>query len=108
LSQNFPFWENEGILVLLVGLLKLNEFKKKHADVRGPVDAWCLEVQAADWKSPQCIKNRYRSADFLADNKVIFDINGNRYRLLVKVNFERSIVVVEWIGTHSDYAKKKL
>jgi mRNA interferase HigB len=93
--------------LLLIGLLKLDEFKKKHADVRGPLDAWTAEAKAAQWKSHQCIKDRYRSADFLPDNKVIFDIKGNNYRLLIKVNFERGIVVVEWIGTHAEYDKKR-
>ena len=58
-------------------------------------------------KCPKDIKNRYRSADFLADNRVIFDIGGNNYRLVVKVRYQGSIVLVEWVGTHAEYDKAK-
>jgi mRNA-degrading endonuclease HigB of HigAB toxin-antitoxin module len=60
-----------------------------------------------NWKTPHDIKRRYRSADFLADNRVIFDIKGNSYRLVVKVRYQNGLVVVEWVGTHAEYDKKK-
>ncbi|MDD2863960.1 MAG: type II toxin-antitoxin system HigB family toxin [Methylococcales bacterium] len=55
---------------------------------------------------PQDIKNRYSSADFLAENRVIFDIKGNHYRLVVKVRYQGGIVVIEWVGTHAEYDKQ--
>lgn len=95
-----------GLSVNLIGLLKLDEFKKKYASVRGPLNAWILEVQVAAWKSNHCIKCRYSSADILPGDKVIFNIKGNHYRLVTKVNFANQIVLVEWIGTHAEYSKK--
>ena len=92
----------------LVGLLKLDEFKKNYADVRGPLNAWISEVQTVAWKSHHCIKERYRSADVLAGDRVIFNIKGNHYRLVTRVNFERQVVLVEWIGTHAEYSKKNI
>ena len=90
----------------IVGLPCLEAFKTKHVDSRGALDAWRAEVERASWRTPQDIKQRYRSADFLADNRVIFDIKGNRYRLLVKVRYQGGVVMVEWVGTHAEYSKK--
>lgn len=90
----------------LLGLPELEKFKRKHADASKPLDAWRAEVEAAQWGGPQDIKNRYASASFLEDNRVIFNIKGNSYRLSVKVKYERDIVVIEWIGTHAEYDKK--
>lgn len=91
----------------LVGLLRLNDFKRDHSMVRKTLDAWIMEVEKAEWKNPQCIKDRYRTADFLSDNKVIFNIKGNSFRLVVRVDYVRCIVFVEWVGTHAEYNKKK-
>jgi mRNA interferase HigB len=91
----------------ILGLLFLDDFKKSHADARGPLDAWRREVEEAEWQSPQDIKQRYRSADFLGDNRVIFNIKGNNYRLVVKVRYQNGMVVVEWVGTHAEYSKKR-
>lgn len=89
----------------LVGLFKLEDFKRKHAGARGPLDAWRIEVEAAEWGGPMDIKRRHATASFLADHRVIFNIKGNSYRLVVKVRYQNAIVVIEWIGTHADYSK---
>lgn len=91
----------------LLNTLALDEFKQKHPDARVPLDAWRKEVEAANWQTPQDIKNRYRHADFLSKNRVIFDIKGNGYRLVAVVRYIQKMVVVEWLGTHSEYDKKK-
>jgi mRNA interferase HigB len=91
----------------ILGLPLLEAFRAKHADSRGQLDAWQVDVERQRWRSPQDIKNRYRSADFLADNRVIFDIKGNAYRLVVKVRYQNDLVLVEWVGTHAEYSKKK-
>lgn len=92
----------------LLGLIKLDAFKKSHADSRGPLDAWQAEVLASQWSGPQDVKNRYPSASFLADNRVIFNIKGNTYRLVVKARYQNGIMLIEWVGTHADYDKLKL
>ncbi|MCF8176412.1 MAG: type II toxin-antitoxin system HigB family toxin [Burkholderiaceae bacterium] len=91
----------------ILGLPLLQRFKQSHADARGPLDAWRNEVEDSLWKASRDIKQRYSSADFLADNRVIFNIKGNRYRLVVQVRYLGGLVVVEWIGTHAEYDKKK-
>ena len=90
----------------ILGLLKLDKFKKKYANAVNPINAWILEVQAAKWENSQDIKNRYVTASFLADNRVIFNIKGNDYRLVVKVKYQNDTVVIEWVGTHSEYDRK--
>lgn len=84
----------------------LEAMKAAHADARGALDAWRKEVEDAAWSSPQDIKDRYASASFLGDNRVIFNIKGNSYRLVVKVRFQNGIVMIEWGGTHAEYDKK--
>jgi len=91
----------------ILNLPLLEAFKKDHADVRGQVEAWRDEVERESWQTPQDIKRRYKSADFLADNRVIFNIKGNSYRLVVQVRYRGGIVVIEWVGTHAEYSKRK-
>ena len=91
----------------LLGLFKLDEFKRKHADSRGPLDVWRVEVEQAQWVSTQDVKSRYPSASFLADNRVIFNIKGNQFRLIGKYGFGENQVhlFICWIGSHADYSK---
>lgn len=91
----------------ILNLPLLDQYKQDHADVRGQLDAWRDEVERESWQTPQDIKRRYKSADFLADNRVIFNIKGNSYRLAVQVRYRNGLVVIEWIGTHAEYSKKK-
>jgi mRNA interferase HigB len=90
----------------VLGRDKLVEFYTKHANVKSALEVWFSEAEGAVWSTPQDIKNRYSSADFLAGNRVIFNIKGNHYRLVVKVKYQNGIAVVEWVGTHSQYDKK--
>lgn len=91
----------------LLGLPILEELKRKHPDCRGQLDAWRSEVERAQWADSQEIKEKYSTASFLADNRVIFNIKGNHYRLVVKVRYQGGIVLVEWGGTHAEYNKKR-
>ena len=87
----------------VVGRSKLDKFCQQHADVRTQLDAWLCEAMEAQWSTPQDIKRNYPSASFLSDNRVVFNIKGNNYRLLVKIDYKRSIVLVMQVGTHADY-----
>lgn len=89
----------------LVGKDLLAQFAKKHADVRGPLKAWVLEVEEANWTGPAEIKARYPSASFLDDNRVIFNIKGNTYRIETKVSYEITVVLIKRVGTHAEYFK---
>jgi mRNA interferase HigB len=90
----------------VLGRDKLVKFYKKHANAKSALEAWFSEAEKATWKTSHDIKNRYRSADFLANNKVIFNIKGNHYRLVVQIRYQNGIAVVEWVGTHAQYDKQ--
>lgn len=90
----------------LLNVPQLDAFKRKHAASAQALDAWRREVEAASWETPQDIKDRYPSASFIANNRVIFNIKGNSYRLVVAVRYQHGLVVVDWIGTHAEYSKK--
>ncbi|MBL7813165.1 MAG: type II toxin-antitoxin system HigB family toxin [Bacteroidetes bacterium] len=83
----------------------LKEFWLKHGDVEDRLKAWHKEAEEAIWKTPQDIKKEYPTASFLQDNRVVFNIKGNHYRLIVKINYDYSIVWIRFIGTHAEYDK---
>ena len=83
----------------------LKEFWIKHPQAEAPLKAWFAEAEKATWKTPQDIKNHYRSADFLKNNRVIFNISGNTYRLITQINYSFEVVYVRFIGTHKEYDK---
>jgi mRNA interferase HigB len=90
------------------GLGILDDFMRRHAEAREQVKAWLYEVERAEWKGPQDIKDRYSSASFLANNRVVFNIKGNKYRIVVQVSYKQQIVLILMSGTHAEYDKWKL
>lgn len=91
--------------MIVIGKKILEKYVKKHGSLKCAVQAWINDVETSEWKSPQDIKNRYSSASFLAKNRVIFNIKGNNYRLIVIVVYSMGFVNIEWIGSHSEYNK---
>lgn len=83
----------------------LREFWKKHPDSEQQLKAWYEEANNAYWKTPADIKREYPSASILRDNRIIFNIKGNNYRVVVKINYKFSMVWIRFIGTHSEYDK---
>jgi len=95
--------------MIVLGRNKLHDYSLKHSDARAALNSWYYEVSDAKcaWEDSHDIKKRYTSASFLSDNQVIFNIKGNHHRLVVKVAYKQGTVVIEWIGTHAEYNKKK-
>ena len=83
----------------------LREYWQQHADAEQPLRAWYAEAKAAVWASPTDIKARYASASILANNRVIFNIGGNKYRLVVAIRYDLEIIYIRFIGTHAEYDK---
>lgn len=79
------------------------ESEPRHAVAKGPLEAWLAEAEAASWTGPAEVKEQYRSASILKDSRVFFNIKGNDYRLLVKINYDMGLVRVMWVGTHKEY-----
>ena len=92
----------------VLGKRLISDSIAKHADARSGLQTWLAEAEEAEWTSPQDVKRRYPSASFIGDGRVIFNIRGNTYRLVVRVAYKTSIMKVEWFGTHAEYSKKKL
>ncbi len=81
----------------------LDGCQRTHADIGGRLAAWLAEVQSATWTSPNDLKARFPSASLLANNRCVFNIGGNRYRLVAQINYEVGLVLVRWCGTHAEY-----
>ena len=80
-------------------------FYKKHNDAQGPLEAWWQEAKHAKWSCPADIKRLYPSSSLLGSNRVVFNIGGNKYRLVVKINYPTQTVFIRFIGTHKEYEK---
>lgn len=83
----------------------LREFLEKHATCEEQLKAWYRETEKASWKNINELKLEYPNASILKDNKIVFNIKGNRYRLIVKINFEFQICWILFVGTHAEYDK---
>jgi mRNA interferase HigB len=83
----------------------LRLFWEKHRDAEQYLKTWYQTASNANWKSPKDIKCDYVHASIIANNRVVFNIKGNEYRLVVKFNYERQWAFIRFIGTHRDYDK---
>ncbi len=83
----------------------LREFWEKYTDSEQQLKTWYKEASKAVWKNPNEIKNDYAKASILKNGKVVFNICGNKYRLIVDINYERQWVFILFISTHKEYDK---
>ena len=81
----------------------LRVFWEANSDAEQPLKAWFREAQAAQWGSPHDVKAQYRSASIVGGNRIVFNVAGNKYRLVVKFNFAHRIAYIRFVGTHADY-----
>ncbi len=77
--------------------------RSEHADSKGALQSWFDEARKADWLTPQDIKGQYGSASICGNNRVVFNIAGNKYRLVVEMQYRAGIVWVKFVGTHAQY-----
>lgn len=73
------------------------------ADAQGPLESWYDETTQARWTSPQDIKAQYRNTSICGNNRVVFNIGGNKYRLVVEMQYRAGIAWVKFVGTHARY-----
>lgn len=81
---------------------------KRHANAATPLKCWVQKAEKSEWKTPTAIKADFASASFLSGNRVVFNIGGNNFRLVVVVVYVEGMLVVDWIGTHAEYDKLSL
>ncbi|EIV5257593.1 type II toxin-antitoxin system HigB family toxin [Klebsiella pneumoniae] len=87
----------------IISVKTLRDFWAENPDAEQPLKAWVDEATKADWKTPAEIKDQYRSASILKNKRVVFNIKGNDYRLIVTVAYLRGWVFVKFIGSHKEY-----
>ena len=105
-----PQWErryNHSVRVIARGTL--NQFVKNRvagklrAMVKAHLDAWYAEAARASWKNSAELKQQYRSASIVSSERVVFNIKGNEYRLVVAINYPHQVLLIIWLGTHREY-----
>jgi mRNA interferase HigB len=87
----------------VIAVAVLRKFWEKHPDAGTPLKAWFADATYAEWGTPDRIKAAHRNASFLPGNRVVFNIKGNDYRLVVAVHYNRGMMFVRFIGTHDEY-----
>ena len=103
----FPIWEFIifNRVMWIISRKTLSDFWKNYKDAEQALRAWYQEAEAASWKKPSDIKKLYRNASILKNSRVVFNIAGNKYRLVVKINYDYFMVYIRFIGTHEQYDK---
>ncbi|MBL7892797.1 MAG: type II toxin-antitoxin system HigB family toxin [Bacteroidia bacterium] len=89
----------------IVAFRTLRAFYEKHEDCETQLKTWYKKAVSDNWKSPKEIKADYPSASIITDNRVVFNIKGNEYRLIVKFNYKYGWAWIRFIGTHAQYDK---
>jgi mRNA interferase HigB len=87
----------------ILKLKTLQEFSHHYPETAQALRAWYGEAQAAQWKTPQELKQQYRHASVLSNKRVVFNLKGNTYRLIVDIEYRLGLVFIVWIGTHEEY-----
>jgi len=83
----------------------LRDFWEIHPDSEQKLKIWFKEASKAAWTDPNVVKEQYAKASILKSGRVVFNIGGNKYRLITDINYERQWVSIRFIGTHTDYGK---
>lgn len=82
--------------------------RPNYGDAKWPLEAWHDAVRKVKWKTPQDVKSTFRNASICENNRVVFNIGGNKYRLVVVVQYQAEIVLIKFVGTHEEYDKVKV
>src|SRR5215472_7775402 len=99
-----PLWDHEIAPVHVVSHKAIRNFGEKHPDARSPLDRWYRVAKRATWVSFAEVKESFNTADLVAPF-VVFDIGGNKYRLVAEIHFSRNVLFIRRIMTHKEYAK---
>ena len=83
----------------------LRDFWEMHSDCEQQLKSWFREACKSEWENPNQLKKEYTSASILEENRVVFNIKGNNYRLIVKISYEYQMIWIRFIGTHAEYDK---
>jgi|APLak6261698768_1056241.scaffolds.fasta_scaffold06639_3 mRNA interferase HigB len=93
------------LLLRVIAKKTLRDFWEKYPDAEQQLKSWYREAETAIWKNPNEIKREYPSASILEGNRVVFNIRGNHYRLIIKINYHYQMIWIRFVGTHTQYDK---
>lgn len=82
---------------------RLQAFWERHPDAEGPLQIWYDQVSKDDWERPTQVRERYANARIIGNQRLVFNIKGNHYRLVIEVNYQHGKVYIRFIGTHAQY-----
>lgn len=97
--------KNEDVRIISRKILRDFYENPKYLDSKIPIEVWFKKASKSIWTSPSVIKEKYRNASILGNSRVVFNIHGNRYRLIVKIHYNLQTVFIRFIGTHEQYDK---
>lgn len=89
----------------IIAVKTLKDYWEAFPQAEQPLLSWLEEVETAEWSNPNELKIQYRNASILNKKRVVFNIHGNTYRLIVDIEYRLKIVFIVWFGTHKDYDK---
>jgi len=89
----------------IISRQKLAQFWTVHSDAEDALKAWFKEADHAQWTTPVQITARYPTADLLPGNRIVFNIKGQHYRLVVKIHYNTGAIYIRFVGTHEEYNK---
>ena len=89
----------------VISRLKLIKFWEKHKDAETPLRIWFKKVEQAKWKNVNELKTDFPSADYVGNDRVVFNIKGNKYRIVILVFFSGQKMFIRFVGTHAEYDK---
>ncbi len=89
----------------IISKAPLREFWERCPSAALPLQAWYKETAAAAWPTPNDVKAQHRNASIIANSRVVFNIKGNDFRLIVAINYAAAIVYIRFVGTHPEYDK---
>ncbi|WP_138993694.1 type II toxin-antitoxin system HigB family toxin [Larkinella sp. C7] len=89
--------------MVIISKTILNEFGQRHADSIGALNEWYTVVKASDWNSLADLKQTFNSVDYVDNDRYVFNIRGNRYRIVAMIFFDKRTVFIRFVGTHTEY-----
>lgn len=98
----FPFWEPE--VVRVISRRAIRTFAERYPDARGPLLHWAEATESVDWRTPGDVRGTFNTADFVGD-LTVFDVGGNKYRVIAFVHYRRRVVYIKDVLTHREYDK---
>ena len=97
------YWDEAKVDLRVISEKTLRASWRRHPAAENPLRAWLGEVKRVHWATPAQIKTRFPNASIVRDNRVVFNIGGTRFRLVVWINYAHQAIYVKWFGTHAEY-----